>query len=126
MAALLELLPMTNIDETSWSQPLDSIVDVSGYTEAGMMIDIPNMNVASGTTTIQIATAVDNRDEQYVPMYDLQYTAAPSEPKKWLYFADSCDNGQNQTPGFARYLRVLVDQQSGSSVTLGIKAVLKP
>lgn len=126
----LDILPTMKISPndggTEYHQPTDSVVDVSSYTEAAIFAVVQNMS-GSGTAVVTLDTAADNRTEQFLELGDVvSYTTAPSFPDAtYCYFAGS--SAASNTPGFGRYLRVKVAfGAAGDSLTLGIKAVLKP
>ena len=126
MAAVVELLPITLATATAFEQAGETVVDVSGYTEAGLMIHITNMDVNSGTTTITVETAIDNYDDQWHDLVTKTYTSNPELPTTVFYYLAGSTTGSSTAPGFARYLRAKVDQASGASITLGVKALMKP
>jgi hypothetical protein len=100
MPALLDLVPATKITDPDWEQPLESIVDVSGYTEAALMMNLINMVCGTeGTTTINIQTAIENRDEQYVTIASTSYTSAPSMPTNvYIYLKGSTSGSSRSAP----------------------------
>jgi len=127
MAAVVELLPVTRIVETEWSQDLESVVDVSGYTEAAVLIQVLGMTVDTPTTTIAIDTGIDNRSDQFMQIAGKEFTAAPGDlPDVTYFYLAGSTNGSSTASGFARYLRMRVVQQAGGVVTLAAKAVFKP
>jgi len=65
MAAVVELIPMTRISGGAgeeWEQPTGSIVDVSGYTDAAIVVVVQSLEVSGGSVTVNLKTAIDNRE----------------------------------------------------------------
>ena len=127
MAAIVELIPLIQIDGALFVQPTDSVVDVSGYTEGFVQWTIAQISRNGQPVIILVQTAIDNREEAYMTIASVTYAADPAviPHLEHLYLAGST-NGASSAPGFARYLRIRVDQDPGASITIQAKAVLKP
>ena len=128
MSAELEILGVTSTTDTSYQQPKEEAVDVSQYTEASIFLTVYALNLNSGTTTVDIQTAVDNQDDRYMTLATIAtISGAPgSFPATYnIYLAGPGEAGTNQ-PGFARYLRVVASQAAGASITMDVRAILKP
>jgi hypothetical protein len=135
MAAVVELLPMTRISGSAgevWRQPTDSVVDVSGYTEAAIVLFIQSLDVAdqSGQITIQLDTAIENREDHYVPYVTLDTLTYPNPttyPVHVYCYLKGSTTGGSAAPGFARFIRVSVTgTHEGWHIAAGVQAVMKP
>ena len=127
MSAELEILGITKVDEATWDQPRDEVVDVSAYTEAAIVVTIFDGTVAGGSTTdVFLDTAVDNAEERWVGLTRLvSLTANPSPPETHYVYLEGPGTGPSGYPGFARYLRVVVDQDANSELTFDVRAIMK-
>lgn len=134
MASQAEILPTTKVTPndggTTWFQPVDSVIDVSSFSEAAFVTMIQGMT-GSGTAAVTVLTAIENRDEHFLEcgsgatIVTINGTPGSYPQKFFNYFAGS--GTASATPGFARYLRIKVDfAQATDTMTLGVKAVLKP
>ena len=80
----------------------------------------------TGTVTVVIQTAMENVDSSYKDYVEILTNITGTE-EYYGYLAGASNAGSNATPGFARYLRVKVEfNASTDSVSMGIKALLKP
>lgn len=126
MSAELEILGITKVDDAEWDQPRDEVVDVSAYTEAAIVVTIFDGTVAGGSTTdVFLDTAVDNAEESWVGLTTLfSLTANPTAPETHYAYLQG-PGGTGGYPGFARYLRVAVDQNAASDLTFDVRAIMK-
>ncbi len=127
MAAIVELLPATRITSESFVQDADSIVDVSGYTEAAVMFSVMEMTVTGGDSVLILQTSIDNREDQFAEFVSKVFSSTPAEfPYVHYIYLHGSSNGSSDAPGFARYLRFAFAQGSGASAVIAVKAVFKP
>ena len=128
MSAELELLGVVTAIGNVWSQPRSEMVDVSGYTEASLMCTVFGGTLFTGSTTrVWLQTAVDDAEERWVTMAQLAtYTDNPSPPENHYAYLQGAGAGSGSHPGFARYLRIMVEQHVDSELTFDVQAVMKP
>ena len=128
MSAELELLGVVKATGATWSQPRSEMTDVSGYTEASLMCTVFGGTLFAGsTTTVWLQTAVDDAEERWVTMAQLAtYTDNPSPPENHYICLQGPGAGSGSHPGFARYLRVRVEQNASSELTFDVQAIMKP
>ena len=132
MAAVVEILPMTRIyggAGEEWEQPTDSVVDVSGYTEAAIIMVVQSLEVSGGTVTVHLNTAIDNRGDHYLGLTEIgTWSANPSDyPVHQYKYLHGSTYGPSDAPGFARFLRLhAVGTNAGWHITFGVQALMKP
>ena len=93
-----------------------------------MVVTIYAIDRNGATTNIVLETAVDNQEDRYAELLDVVSLAADpaSLPANYYVYLSGPGAAGSGQPGFARYLRVKVGQNSGASITLDVKAILKP
>ena len=128
MSAELEILGITKVTTEPWDQPRDEVVDASAYTEAAIVCTVFAGTVAGGsTTTVWMATAVQNAEERWSNMATLAtFTANPTTPETHYLYLQGTGSGLGDRPGFAKYLRIHIDQNVNSEITLDVRAIMKP
>ena len=133
MGAKLEILGVKKVTEQGWHQSKDEAADVSGYTDAAVMVTIFGGTIANapGTTKVFLQTAVDRAEDRWCDLAMIaELTADPTPPENnFYYFAGAGPGtaGAAGFPGFARYLRVKVEtDDAASTLTLDVQAIMKP
>ena len=127
MSAEVEILGVMTTAEEAFVQSKEEAIDISQYTEAAIIATLYEFTRDGGTTTITLQTAVDNQDDRYVDLADLAViTTDPSVPfTQYVYLGGPGVAGTDQ-PGFARFMRVKITQAANATITLDVKAILKP
>jgi len=128
MSAELEIMGVTTITDEGWAQPKEDAVDVSQYTEAAIIATVYALDRnGANTTIVELITAVDNSEERYVVLNGVASLSADpaSYPATYMVYQAGPGVG-DEACGFARFLRVQVVQAAGASITLDVKAILKP
>ena len=128
MSAELEILGITKVTTEPWDQPRDEVVDVSAYTDAAIVCTVFAGTVAGGsTTTVWLQTAVQNAEERWSPMANLcSYIDNPVPPETHYLYLQGSGAGDTGQPGFGKYLRIHIDQNVASEITLDVRAIMKP
>lgn len=67
----LDLVPHVRVSDDTYTQPLDSIVDLLGYNDVQMHLNVSGTGISPGTVPIYVATAMENRDDRYLRVYEL-------------------------------------------------------
>jgi hypothetical protein len=128
MSAVVDLIPVTTISTESFIQTSDTIVDVSGYTEAAILTQTFAIDMAGDTTEIWLDTAIENRTGQWSeigPLETFPSSPPPTVPLTSMkYLQGTTSNGV--WTGFGRYLRIRVHQGPGASITFKVTALMKP
>ena len=125
MSAELEILGLTVVSDAEWDQPRDELVDVSAYTEAAIMCTIFGGTVAGGSTTnVWLDCSYGNEEGRWAEIANLiELTSDPDTPEThYTYLSGPGTSGQI---GFARYLRIVVDQDAGSDLMFDVRAIMK-
>lgn len=132
MSAEITIVPVVTLsgpEKADWTQEREDAVDVSAYTEAAVVITAYAGDVNNGPTTVTLQTAVDNNEGEYATLVELESYAAQFEfPDTTMVYLQGpgIAGDEGVCTGFARYLRARVEQDDASTITLGIKAILKP
>ena len=129
MSAEFEIMGVTTTTETEFDQPRDEVIDISQFTEAAVLLTAIEMDRNGGTTSVILDTAVDLAEDRWAELCTIKsFTADPASfpHNELVYLGGPGAGGGSDHPGFARYLRVIIDQAAGASITLDVKAVLKP
>ena len=128
MSAELEIMGLTVVSDAEWDQPREELVDVSAYTEAAIMCTVFGGTVAGGSTTnVWLDCSTTNTEERWIEMANLVELTANPDPPQTFYtsFSGPGSSSGGAKMGFARYLRVVVDQDAGSEITLDVRAIMK-
>lgn len=112
----------------AFEQTGEAADNVSAYTEAAVITTVFAGTVIGGSTTsVWLQTAVDNTMERYADLAKLcEYTADPPEIEVHMKYLAGPGEGGTNTPGFARYLKIRVDQDVASDLRFDVRAILKP
>ncbi len=133
MGAKLEILGVTKVAEQGWTQSVEQAADVSGYTDAAVMVTIFGGTIANapGTTKVFLQTAVDRAEDRWCDLAMIgEFDADPTPVVTNFYNFSGSGQGTSggaDFPGFARYLRVTVEtDDAASTLTLDVQAIMKP
>ena len=122
---LLETTKVTTYPD--WGQDLTQLDDLSGYSEAAILLLISQFSNASGNTIIGLRAGIDRHDQHFASYVTLATIGTSlTTPAVYYVYLAGPGTGGSGTPGFPPYLRVFVAQDNGDSVTLEVKAILKP
>ena len=128
MSRLVTLLETTKVTAyPDWGQDLNQLEDLSDGIEAGIVMLISQFSNASGNTVIGLRAAIDKHDQHFANYVTLATIGTSlTTPAVYYVYLAGPGTGGSGTPGFPPYLRVFVAQDNGDSVTLEVKAILKP
>lgn len=137
MSLVVDLLPLTTITlyggtflglDNVYVQPPESIVDLNGYSQASVAVivldnQVQNPGVTFGPPFLSLQTSEVNLHEHFTNLVYLVdvLDGTPCPYAKHTYLCKS-DGGT----GFGRYIRLCFWQPLPGSITLKIRALLKP
>ena len=132
MSAFIELVPPTRIT-SDYTQPTDTVVDLSEFNELAVMVTITELTSAgTALVDIRLETAMENRDERFVVLKELvtDKGVTSSTYQKFVYLAGpgTADSATPNTSdiGLGRFIRITTNNMaSATAMTFDVKALAR-
>lgn len=125
MSAIIDFVPHMLFEGATYQQPLHSVVDVSGYTDAAIFLHVPFADLDNNPAFLRIKTAADNREDRYRQILYIELDPAEiSLPYcHMVYLTAAGDSGDFH--GFDRYLRIELECNGEQKVAFDVRGLMR-